>query len=121
MIGSENFLPNECVLKAREQSVGNKEIIDAPPDIPLTCICEVAPPGVLLGRIRIEVPKRIDETPVDEFLKSCALFIGETRVPPIRLRVRKINLFMCHVEITADDNRFECFKFFQMIKKEGIP
>lgn len=121
MIGTENLLSDKCVLKAWEQAMRDEEIIDAPPDIPFTCFCEVAPPGILFRCVWIEMPECIDKSTIDEFLESCALLIGEASIPTIRFWVCEVNLLMRHIEITANDDWFECLELFQMIEEKRVP
>src|SRR5580704_11572104 len=71
----------------------------------------MAPPRIVAIALG-EQAERIDETRVDEGLKSRALLIRESLLAAIGLRVRKVELRMRDIEIAA---KYDGFGFLQLL------
>lgn len=121
MIGSPDLLSDKGVLHLVAKSFGNQEIIDAPSDVSVSALCEVAPPGVFLGLIRVKMPESVYKTAGEEFPETISFFIGKTRTLVIGLRVREVDIFVRYIEITANDDRFLDLQTLEVIEKKTVP
>ncbi len=63
----------------------------------------------------------IDESGVDERLESGTLLVGESLFAAIRLRIRKVELGVRHIEVAAENDRLGLFELLAIGKKRWIP
>jgi hypothetical protein len=121
VIRPEDPLSDEGVFEARKQKGRNEEIIDAPTDVAFAGTGEVRPPRVLFGRIGVKMAEGVDESAVDEFLKTRTLFVGKPGISTITPGIGKVDFLVRHVQIAANDDRLGFFERFQMVEKKRIP
>ena len=65
---------------AAAQALGDDEIVDSPPHVPLSCGGAVAPPGVGIGLIGIKISERIGKAGLQKLGELAALFVGEAGI-----------------------------------------
>src|SRR3989338_8210262 len=108
------------LLDMRAERFTGKEVVYPPADIPRASIRKVAPPGVMAWSRMIE-SKRIDKSFGKDVVYSFSLFFCESMFALVRFWVGKIVRRMGHIEVSADNDRFFCFKTFQELKECGVP
>ena len=70
------------------QRRGHQEVVDPPPDVARPRVREMAPPGVVSVAL-LEQPEGIDESRVDEVLKSLALLVREALLAAVGLGIAR--------------------------------
>lgn len=121
MVWSKGLLHDERVFEILFQDSRSKEVIDAPTNVPAAGIREVAPPAVFSCLIGIEESERIDESCVQEFLETHPLFICESCISSVRLRVCQVDFFVCDIQISTYEDRLYGLKPSHVIQKQWIP
>ena len=79
-----------------EETVGDEEIVDTPPDVLLSCLEAVGPPRERLF-FGMQVTERVGKTILEQLAELLSFFIGEARIAVVGLGVLQVDLFMCHV------------------------
>ncbi len=105
MIRSQDLRVNLAGFDLVCRPVRNKEVINAPADIPFPGVSHVAPPGVF-HLIRVQIAVCIHEAAAQQLLKGFALLVGESRVSAVRLGILQVDLACGHVQIATNDDRF---------------
>lgn len=105
----------------RHQALRYEKIVDAPAYVLLAGASAVAPPAVGSGQTGVEFAERIGESGSEQFGESGTLLVGKSGVAAVCLGVGEVDLFVSHVEITADDNRFVRVEAAEKIAESTIP
>ena len=108
------------LLDLRTERFTGKEVVYPPADIPRTSIRKVAPPGVIAWPRMIE-PKSIHKSLGKDVVYSFALFFCEPMFALVRFWISEVVRRMGHIEVSAENNRFFCFKTVQELKECGVP
>lgn len=61
MVGAEDGGVNGGGFEVREEGFGGEEVVDSPADVAVAGVGAVAPPGVVVGFIGVEVAEGVDE------------------------------------------------------------
>ena len=69
----------------------------------------------------MQKPERIREPFGQKPCHRAALLVRKAGVLPIGFRIRQVNLFMRHIEVAAEHDRFLLVEFFQEIQKRRFP
>ena len=88
-----------------EETVGDEEIVDTPPDVLLSCLEAVGPPRERLF-FGMQVTERVGKTILEQLAELLSFFIGEARIALVGLGVLQVDLFMCHVHVSTYNHRF---------------
>jgi len=98
----------------------DQHVVDSPSDVPRPRIGKVAPPRIMPIALR-EQPESVDESGIDKSLESRLLFVGESLLAAIRLRIRKIKLSVRDIQVTAKNDGLGFFQLFAIREKSRIP
>lgn len=104
---------------------GYQEIIDAPADIALAGVGEVAPPAVVAIAL-LKHPQRVGKAAGDEAIKPAAFLFGEALFAAIGLGVGQVVLGVGDIQVAAEDHRlgvavFAGFELLAIRQKGRIP
>ena len=120
MVGSVDVREDRGGDESLGQCLGDPEIVDAPSDIPLAGTGAVRPPRVGFARVRVEMPEGIDESGLDEFGELAALLVAEPGIVAVLLRSGQVDLFVGHIQIAAEDERFTRLPEVDEVIAEGV-
>ena len=120
MVGAFHVGADEGPFEARAQRLRDKEIVNAPADVPGAGIGEGRPPGVMPAAA-LEFTKGVEEAGFQEGAKAGAFLGRETVVLQVGLRVGEINFGVRHVEVAAEDHRFAAFELLEVTEEVAVP
>ena len=109
------------ILKLFFQGRGNKEIVDTPAGVLLSCTETVGPPGVNALFIRVKIAECINKATLKSSGKAGSLFIRKACIFAVGIRVLEIDLLMCHIKIATADHRFLLLQFQKISQKILFP
>ena len=112
MVAAQNVVVDECGFESWRELGRGAEVIDAPADISLAGAVLVAPPCVA-PTSRFEVAEGVYKASCQCEVKGLALLKRESSVLRVVLRSRQIDLAVCHIHISTEDDGldfFECCK-----------
>ena len=103
MIAAEDLVMDQGVSGFLE-FFRHQEVVDSPPDVPLSGVGKIGPPGIGICLVRIEVAESVNKARVQKLCEFMAFFIGETGVFPVCIRVFQVDFLMGNVKVAADDD-----------------
>ncbi len=92
MVGAEYLVVDGGTEELGLQTVGDEEIVDAPPCVLLAGLETVGPPGVDVLPVGIEVTERIGEARRQQFAELAALLVRESGVAAVGLGILQVDL-----------------------------
>ncbi len=105
MVGAHDIRKDGSGSDIFHNTARNKEIVDTPPHILLTRTTAVAPPAVGATGIGMQLAETVGESCMQQLAEAGALLVGKSGITPVRTRIGKIYLLMCHIEIATYHNR----------------
>ena len=106
VIRTEDIGMDCCLFQFLIQAFRCDKIVNTPSGVLLARLKPVRPPGIDAFRIRIEKAERISEAGTKKFRHLGAFLIRETGILAVRLRILEVNLFVCNVQVAAEDDGF---------------
>ena len=106
MVGTHDLVIDGSSRDLVSHPVGCQEIVDAPAGIILPCLEPVAPPGVGSRHIRVQMPEGIRKAGIQELAEALPFLVGEAGAATVGGRIFQVDLIVCYIQITADDDRF---------------
>ena len=120
MVRTEDLGVDLRVHHPLRQSVGEEEVVDAPPGVLLARMESVRPPGV--GHLRgVEAAEGVGEATFEQRRHLFALLVGEARVAAVGLRILDIDLLVGHIEVATDDDGLLAVQPVEIGLKVGLP
>ena len=120
MIGAFDLGLDPRFLEAFTKLLGEAEVIDTPPDVPLADAGAIAPPGVM-ARSFLEFTEGVHVTEREGFIEAVALLDREASIAQIALGVLQVDLLMRDIEIATEDDRLGLFQLLQVRAERGVP
>ena len=84
-----------------QMCIRDREIVDTPAGVLLSCTETVGPPGVNALFIRIKIAECINKATLKGSGKAGSLFIRKACIFAVGLRVLEIDLLMCHIKVAT--------------------
>ena len=81
----------------------------------------IRPPAIRAFLLRIQIPKAVRKSGLQQFGHLCTFFIRETCIFPIGFRIFQVNFFVCHVQIAANNHRLERVQLFYIVAEVIFP
>ena len=106
MVRTEYFGMYLCVFQTCSEVIAHYKIVNAPPDVLLTGLEPVRPPGVDVGLVRIEISECISETGVKQIGELTALLVGKPRVLTVAFGILQVYFLVSDIEVAADYHTF---------------
>lgn len=103
MIRSINGFVDQNIFNARNERLGNQEVVDPPPHPALPGIGYVRPPGVL-DAVGIEAAIRVDESVIQKALHPLAFFRQEAGGFLIGLGISEVDRHVSRIEVAGDND-----------------
>ncbi len=120
VIRAKNFRMNIGRCDFLFQNIRDQNVVDSPTDVAGTGVCEMRPPRIETVAFMKEA-ERVDESNINEVLKTLAFLIGETFQADIFLWSSKIVRRMGYVQVTAEYDWLALFELFAIGQKGRIP
>jgi len=105
VVGTSDVGVNFCIYQPVGEPVADKEVIDTPADISLSCSCAVAPPAVCIAALGVKKAESVDESAVEQRGHALAFLVGEACALTVCLRICKVYFLMCAVQVAAHNDR----------------
>ena len=120
MVRTEDLGVDFRVLHPLRQSVGEEEVVDAPPGVLLARMKAVRPPGV--GHLRgVEAAEGVGEAACEQRRHLLALLVGEACVLAVGLGVLEVNFLVGHIEVATDDDGLLAVQPVEIGLEVGLP
>jgi len=120
VIGAKDLAANPRSRDSLPELLRDPKVVDSPADVPLPRVTAISPPTVSAGA-SVELTKRIEKPGVNDLVQSRALFVGKSRVPPIRLGIRQIDFVVGTVDIATKNHRLASVQLLHVREECGIP
>ena len=111
MIRTHDIFIDNGVLQCVFQRIRHKEIVDTPACVLGSGTETVGPPGIGAFQIGIKVPEGVDKAGFGQSCKFVPLFVRETGVSAVGLRIFEVDLLMGNIQVTAADDGLFLFQF----------
>ena len=122
MIGARDIVVDGGGLQFLSEFLGDAPVVDSPSHVVGAGASPIAPPGVGVGFIGVEVAESVNESGFDEFGESSPFLIGETGTFVVCLRAGEVDLFVRDIEIAAGKDRFSFgFERLEVLTEGDVP
>ena len=121
MVASEILRKYHAVRKVFAKAVGAEKIVYSPTGVFLSCVEHIAPPGIGIRFIRIEIAEAIGKACGEKLGHLAALLIGKTCVTAVGLIVFEVDFLMGDVHIAADYNGFVPIERAEILSEAILP